>query len=137
MLIHLVRGEELCRKAPQIIEGTLHACMAVRRAISEPHQPAAAETVVVAGLLQSLGRDRRQACIAGGGERLVEFQLPGIDQPLAHDGAAEVSVGLLGEGEVQKVGCIAKKGQRILIASPALEFPGVGQQQPRLSDEIE
>ncbi len=107
-------------------------------AIPQAHQPAAAEAVVVARLLQRLGGDRGQARIARVGQRLVQLELPGIDQPLPHDGAGRnPRSAARPECHVDELRRIAQEGERILVAAAALELPGVAEQQPRLPDQIE
>ncbi len=50
---------------------------------------------------------------------------------------AKVPVRLLGECQVDELRRITQKSQRVLITPPALELPGIGEQQPRLPDQIE
>jgi len=93
--------------------------------------------MVVTGFLERLGGDGAETAVRGCQQPLVELELPGIDEPLAHDRAAKVAVRLLGECQVEKLRRIAQKGKRVLVTPAALELPGVGEQQPRLPDQIE
>ena len=69
--IDLVGGEQLISEAPQSIQRSLRALPALLGAVTEADQPAAAESVVVARLLQRLGGDSRQARIRGARQPLV------------------------------------------------------------------
>src|SRR5256886_14565295 len=92
---------------------------------------------VITGFLERLGGDGAETRVRGPEQPCVDLQLPGIEQPLAHDGVAKVAVRLLGECQVGEIRRITQKGQRVLVTSPALELARVGEQQPRLPDEIE
>ena len=136
-LIDFIGREQLGCEAPQLIERALYAPVAFGCAIAEPHQPAAAEAIVVTRLPHCLRRDRREARVGGVLEGGVQLELPGIDQPLPHDRVAEVAVRLLGEGEVQELRRISQEGERVLVAPAAFELAGIREEQPRLADEIE
>src|SRR5258708_3885842 len=136
-LIDLIGAEQLGAEAPQAVERRLNTVVTVLGAVAEADEPAAAEAMVVTGFLERLGGDRAETAVRGPQQPLVDLQLPGIDEPLAHDRMAKVAVRLLGECQVDELRRITQKSQRVLIAPPALELPGIGEQQPRLPDQIE
>ncbi len=67
----------------------------------------------------------------------VKFELPGVEQALPHDRVAEIAVRLLDQRQVQVFGLVAQEGERILVAAPPLDFAGMRQQAPRLSEQVE
>src|ERR1700730_5599515 len=60
-LIDLVGREQLAGEAPQVIERALRAALTLFGAVPQAREPAAAEAVVIACLLERLGGDRCQA----------------------------------------------------------------------------
>src|SRR5207253_9879752 len=87
-LIAVVAREQLGGEAPERVERALGPCVTLIRPVAEPHEPAAAEAMVVAGLLERLGGNRREARIRGGDQRLVDLELPAVAEPLAHGGVS-------------------------------------------------
>src|SRR5207244_3700077 len=135
--IDLIGGEQFGSETPQGIERCLNPLVTLRSAVAEAYEPAAAEAMVITGLLERLGGDGAETRVRGPEQPRVDLELPGIEQPLAHDRVAKVAVRLLGERQVGKLRRITQKGQRVLVTPPALELACVREQQPRLPDQIE
>ena len=55
-------------------------------------------------------------------QRLVQAELPGVEQELADDGVAEVAVRLLDERQVAVLRLLAQVGELVLAAAPALDL---------------
>src|SRR2546429_8753291 len=127
--IDLIGGEQFGGETPQGIEPCLNPLVTLRGAVAETYEPAAAEAMVITGFLERLGGDGAETRVRGPEQPCVDLQLPGVEQPLAHDGVAKVAVRLLGECQVGEIRRITQKGQRVLVTSPALELAGVGEQQ--------
>jgi hypothetical protein len=92
---------------------------------------------VIASLFDRFRGDRCEALVARAREPLVQRQLKGVDQHLAHDGLAEIAVRLLDERRIQVLAVLAQERDVILAAAAPLELAGIGQQQPRLTNEVE
>src|ERR1700686_340756 len=89
------------------------------------------------GFLERLGGDGAETRVGGRQQALVDLKLPGVEQPLAHDRLAKVAVRLLGECQVGELRRITQKGQRVLVTPAALDLARVGEQQPRLPDQVQ
>src|SRR3984893_11153434 len=135
--IDVIGREQFRGEAPQGIERCLNTVVTLLGSVAEAYEPAAAEALVIAGLPERLGGDGAESPVRGPLQALVDLKLPGIEQPLAHHRMAKVAVWLLGECQVGKLRRITQKGQRVLVTPAALELARVGEQQPRLSDQIE
>ncbi len=70
-------------------------------------------------------------------KRLVQAELPGVEQELADDGVAEIAVRLLDERQVEVLRFLAQVCELVLAAAAALELPGMREQQPRLPEQVE
>src|SRR5438309_10048964 len=81
--IDVIGGEQFGSETPQGIEPCLNPLVTLRGAVAEAYEPAAAEAMVIAGLLERLGGDGAETRVRGPEQLRVDLELPGIEQPLA------------------------------------------------------
>ena len=60
-----------------------------------------------------------------------------VDEHLTHDGLAEISVRLLDQRRIQVFALLAQERDFVLAAAAALDLTRIGEEQPRLADEIQ
>ena len=94
-------------------------------------------THVIAGLLVGLGRDPGELGVGRPLEPVQQQHAPGVEEELAHDGAAEFAVGELDQLDVAVVDGIAEIGQGVLVALFPLDLAGQMEEVRRLPDEVE
>ena len=92
---------------------------------------------MIARLHQALGRNLGNAFMPGPGQRAEQFQMPGIEQELSHEGEREITVRLFYQQQVAELAFGAQIGQRIGIPAPAFHLAREPQPQPGLTDQIQ
>ena len=133
----VVGEEQLAGVGPEVVERGLHPAVALVAAVAEADDEVGGAFEVVGDLLGGLGGDLGDAGVGGGGQRLQELVVQGVEQELAHQRLAEVAVRALDEEDVAEVPGVAQVGEVVGAAALALDLGGEAEPELGLADQVE
>ncbi|MNE43932.1 hypothetical protein D3C80_1381310 [compost metagenome] len=136
-LLDVVVVDQLDSEAPDLLDGSQHALVALFGAVAQALDPLAGAAQVIGDFFQALGSDTGNAFVAGLAQAVQHLEVPGIEEELLGHGHGEVAIGLFDQQQVTVRTLVAAEGQVVGVAAVVDQLGGIFQPVAGLADQVE